>query len=790
MNRLITILISILLSHMALTAKKISGQVVDRDSVPVEFANITAFSNDSVVGGGVTDSDGFFRIEAGDGCDRVRISFVGYDDVILHTAVNASPSPSGEDFGRIILDHASTLLKEVVVKAPLIRREADRIVMNIAANPLAANKDAHELLKTAPGVWATDDALSIYGQSGTTVYVDDRKVNISGPQLMTYLKTIQSSSVATIEIIPKAGAEFNADSSGGVIRINLRRSRIDGLSGSAGMNITAGEYKQFANPFVNIGLHSGKWSYNFNGNLNGSPSDRHTSREESVSEVNSMSLKGISRHKNKVLQGNIMAGIFFDASPKDRLGLQIDWNPQKNSRSSESVTEKTTRETSSLTTGDYENSDLFHNLNVTFNWSRRLDEEGSVVKLISNYNYQYSSVDEDNRMSWSDTPTDSVFKTAGTNRYNIFVTELSVNKKFSPHWTLGAGAKYTLNDVANESFHHYLDDSGWIPDRGHDYDDSYNENIAAFYATVNGQSGRWKFKAGIRGEYFTTRGDMISGSRFDLFPNAALTFLMTERGDYTVSLGYHRNIHRPSFWSLNPTVRQVSDYSYSVGNPSLRPSFTDAISLDFLLAGKFTVATGYSRTADPIRQMFRSDSAHPERMYLTWGNTREANNGFLHADGFINITPWWNLYSSLTYIIASEPLTGDNPDRSDIQETFGYLQLIASTTFILPKGFNLTVSCFYNSKMRIGNISVSPILNINPTIQKRFGDNWSMSFSMENLMQRTSKIRTVSSGYDRLTSTKEHIAAKISATYNFNSGKRFKSRRIESSADNSRLTKD
>ncbi|MDE5808435.1 MAG: TonB-dependent receptor plug domain-containing protein, partial [Muribaculaceae bacterium] len=112
----------------------------------------------------------------------------------------------------------ATLLKEVVVKAPLVKREADRIVLNISANPLAANKNAQDLLKTAPGVWATDESLSIYGQEGTTVYIDDRKVNMSGAQLMNYLKSIQSSSIATIEIIPKAGAEYSADSSGGVIR--------------------------------------------------------------------------------------------------------------------------------------------------------------------------------------------------------------------------------------------------------------------------------------------------------------------------------------------------------------------------------------------------------------------------------------------------------------------------------------------------------------------------------------------------------------------------------------------
>lgn len=201
------IILSLFLCTISLaSAREIEGIVMDTDSIPIEFANVTAFANDSVVGGGITNTSGLFNIKVGSDCNRLRVSFVGYDDVILNFIQ--------QNMGRIVLQKTSTTLQEVFVKAPLIRREADRIVLNVAANPLNANKDAQELLKTAPGVWATDESLSIYGQGGTVVYIDDRKVNMSGNKLMTYLKSIQSSSIATIEIIPKAGAEYSADSSG------------------------------------------------------------------------------------------------------------------------------------------------------------------------------------------------------------------------------------------------------------------------------------------------------------------------------------------------------------------------------------------------------------------------------------------------------------------------------------------------------------------------------------------------------------------------------------------------
>lgn len=776
-RNLLIVLSLILFSVSSVWAKEIEGVVVDADSIPVEFANITAFANDSVVGGGITDANGLFRIEVDSDCNKVRVSFVGYDDVVL--------SSISRDMGRIILKQTSTTLQEIVVKAPLIRREADRIVLNVAANPLSANKDAQELLKTAPGVWATDDRLSIYGQGGTSVYIDDRKVNMSGNQLMTYLKSIQSSSIATIEIIPKAGAEYSADSSGGVIRINLKRNRVDGLNGSAGLNVTAGEYKQWINPFVNLGLHTGRWTVNFNGNVNGSPSERYTSHEETTNSAASQEMTGVARHKNKAIQGNMSLGIFYEPTDRDKIGLQFDYNPNKSRNQSTSETYMSSPDLNGSTSGSYNSQDRFHNFNVAFNWAHSTDSKGSVLKLISNYNYQSSSVDEDNVMRWSYLPNDSVYRTDSRNRYNVFVTDLSFRKVFNPSWNLNIGAKYTLNDVSNNSFHKFFKDGTWLMNPGFDYDTSYDENIVAVYATANGRAGRWNFKAGIRGEYSETNGGVANYDRFDLFPNANVSYSLTEKGDYTVAMGYYRNIRRPSFQSLNPVVRQISDYTYTVGNTNLTPSFTDAVSLDFVLAGRFTIAAGYSMTDNPIRQMFTSNPDYPERLYLTWDNEGKDRNIFIHGDGFINITKWWNLYSSLTYMITSQKLSD-----KDSFDTFGYLQLVASTTFLLPKGFNLTMSCFYNSKMKIGNITVFPILNLNPTLQKQFGKHWSVSVSLENMLQRKSKIRTESSGYNRFTFTKTYLSAKIGVTYKFNSGKGFSSPNIEKNTDNSRFSKE
>ena len=83
MKRTLIILDIILCSVFLASAQEIEGVVMDSDSIQIEFANITAFANDSVIGGGITDASGIFRIKIGPDCNRLRVSFVGYDDVIL-----------------------------------------------------------------------------------------------------------------------------------------------------------------------------------------------------------------------------------------------------------------------------------------------------------------------------------------------------------------------------------------------------------------------------------------------------------------------------------------------------------------------------------------------------------------------------------------------------------------------------------------------------------------------------------------------------------------------------------
>ena len=131
---------------------------------------------------------------------------------------------------------SSVMLDEVVVTANMVTREADRFVVNVAATPLSAGKTGKEMLALSPGVWITDKGdLSVNGRGGTQVIVNDRVLKETGEELVAYLENLKAEDILKIEVIPYAGAEYDANATGGVIKITLKKQREEGLEGAVSM---------------------------------------------------------------------------------------------------------------------------------------------------------------------------------------------------------------------------------------------------------------------------------------------------------------------------------------------------------------------------------------------------------------------------------------------------------------------------------------------------------------------------------------------------------------------------
>ncbi|MBQ5395933.1 MAG: carboxypeptidase-like regulatory domain-containing protein, partial [Alistipes sp.] len=127
------------------------GRVIDTKGQPVGYATIVALVGDEQVGGTTSDEQGNFSLTLPEGEYKLVIDFVGYKSVERTISM-----PEQAQLGDITLEEATTAIDEVVVKAQMIRREADRFVVDVANSDAAIGKDGTELLRQSPGVWVKD----------------------------------------------------------------------------------------------------------------------------------------------------------------------------------------------------------------------------------------------------------------------------------------------------------------------------------------------------------------------------------------------------------------------------------------------------------------------------------------------------------------------------------------------------------------------------------------------------------------------------------------------------------
>ena len=249
-------LMLLLCASAAMAAEGVRGRVINQKNEPVSYATVVAMAGIEQKGGATTDEKGEFVMRLADGEYSLVVEFVGYKS----SEQTIKVEQGGCNVGDVVLQEAATDIGEVVVKATMIRREADRYVVDVANSDAALGKDGVDLLRQSPGVWIQDDKISVNGASGTKLYINEREMKLDGTDLLTYIRSLKAEDIAKIEIVPQTGADHDADSSGGAIKITLRRRLENGVMGNVGIYSGIGKYGYDPYPYTRINANVGKFT--------------------------------------------------------------------------------------------------------------------------------------------------------------------------------------------------------------------------------------------------------------------------------------------------------------------------------------------------------------------------------------------------------------------------------------------------------------------------------------------------------------------------------------------------
>ena len=788
MGRVINILaiVAMLLGAVAMEAsaqvkQSLSGRIVSESGEAIAYATVVLTDEGSQVAGGATNANGEFTLSAPTGGYLLSVRYIGYKSVEREIVLEKSTN-----LGEITLESESTEIDEVVVTAQLIRREADRFVVDVANSPMSIGKDGEELLKSSPGVWIQDDAISINGNSGSKVYINDREVKMEKEQLIAYLRSLRADDIQRIEVIPQSGADYDASSSGGIIKITTKRHLNMGLMGSASLVAQASRGLYNVMPSVSLNYSQGK--LNAYGRIGVGTMRQNYITAEHTDYSNSTTIDAESELINKSLWGGGNVGVVYDINDRHSVGGEVEFNHYGGTGTTDTWSERQSLGAMTRSEGMYNNSSHVNVLTTTLNYIYKLDDSGSTLKFIGDYTRSFNP----NANGYIDSTMgrDSTYRDATRSLYQLATATIALDKNINQKLSIKAGVKYTYHNNSNVGIYEHLAEGAWITNTDRSYNIGYTENIGAAYLIASARLGRVSLVGGLRGEYtsFRSADGLVNQNYFDLFPNANISYSITKDGAYSLVAQYSRTISRPSFWALSPNETKISEYMIQRGNPNLKPSYDNSLSITGVLKYKYSITLGMSIKQNAQHQTTLQDSSNPEVLIMQHINYPTINSFFATANLPFQFTKWWSANVNLMAMYLGQRIFPDDPVRHNLMAMAN-----AQMTFTMPKNHFIELSGRYMHGVVAGNTRLSDMGNMNVAFKKRMLDNkLTLSLGVNNLIPVKQQITIEEASFKRTMIIDQpwmRPTFNFSVSYNFNAGKQFRAKSVESGSaeDRSRL---
>lgn len=615
----------------------ISGKVVDSNNRPIEYANVIILSNDAntFLKGTSTDGDGYFSLSAlAKETYVVKISFIGFEDFEQKIVLSGNL-----DLKTIQLSEIPESLDEVTViaKKPTITRKPDRLVFNVENTALTEGSTL-SVLKSTPGIIVSEGSINIKS-SAATVYINNRKVQLTSEELITLLESAPANSIKSVEVITNPPASYDADS-GSVINIIMSKNLVTGYRGSVFTNYTQGVF-----PRYNAGTSHYFKNNSINVNVNYSYSKQKINRDQD----DTVNFLDNANTIDQIWKSNINRNTW---SETHNLNLNFDYYIDDKNTLSLTSTGLYTPYSKYLIKNHTDIADpnlvllsgfTANNLsrNQTYNIGTDIIFQHNFENSASlSFNAHYTTYDYDrnqnvltNNFDSNYVFTDSSeFNTIANQQTNIVTGKVDYSLPINDSSSFEAGAKYS--NVITDSDITKLDIIGGTETVDENNTDAfeYDEKVLAAYSNYSVSWNKWDISLGLRVEQSNIEGKSATLNEtntqdyLDWFPNASLSYKLLE--DLSLTGNYKRSIARPSYTDLNPFTFYLNENSVVLGNPDLSPTYKDHFNfgLDFLKY--FTVSAYYDNFDGDIVELPRQNNATNIIAYTPTNLDKKVEYGF------------------------------------------------------------------------------------------------------------------------------------------------------------------
>ena len=583
----------------------ISGVIssLDNDEL-LEYATITLLNpqDKSVITGGISDNLGKFSIPVKVGTYDVLIEFISFKNLTLDKVELNNNIDLGKI--RLELDYEALGEVEIIAEETTVEVKLDKKIYTVGRDLSVRGGNAGDVLDNIPSVSVDlEGNILLRGNDAARILINGKPSSLVGID-SKFLQQLPSDAIEKVEVITSPSARYEAQGSGGIINIILRKSKKLGLNGS--LSSSVGDPKRNALS-SNLNYRNGKLNFfNSSGwNDNLSPGGGYNNSEYYNDDAPNTFFEEV-RERERSRSGyflnngiewylsdntSIVGSFFYNKA--DSENAQNNFINQVDSFGGDILNQ--TIQTENEISNDF-------NREYNFNYETNFDDTGQKLTVDLQFD---NSEDYENGDVLRDNELDEVINTKEeSNSYLIkadYVYPIGDNKQFE------AGIRISEDDNITDYKVFENIDSEIVEDLDQSNIFQYKEQINALYTQYGVKvEDKYSFLVGLRVEntikdinQLTTQ-DYINKNETGLFPTFNFGLELDE--NETLTFGYNRRIRRPWSRFINPFPSKTSPLNIFRGNPDLNPTYSNNIDFGYLkrFESSFTINTSayFQRSTD------------------------------------------------------------------------------------------------------------------------------------------------------------------------------------------------
>lgn len=726
---------------------EIKGKVVNSENKTIPYANILLLqaSDSTFVKGTSADDNGLFVLtEVKPNLYLLQASYVG-----IGSEPRALDIAKDVSLGALIIPLGTTDLEEVVVtaKRPTLQRLADRLVFSVE-NTVISQGSSWDILKSTPGVIVNQEELQIRGQSAT-VYLNDRKVQLSGQEVKDLLDGLSGTAIKSIEVIANPPARYEAEG-GPILNIVTAKNVIPGYKGSVN-----GSYTQAVFPKYSIGTShyykTEKLNLFANYTINPKKELRKTNKGINfIDNTNSIFSRWATQYNqvnsSQAQSANVILDYDFDDRNSVNLTSNIAFNPGQEQETFLTTDIRNVQNLIDSTFTTQNNANL-DNTNLAFDltYVHKLKKPGAKVSFNGHYTYYDGQTEQNLSSNYFDDNGSFIrnfgFDTDSQQDIQIFTGQADYS---SPLGNASIETGLKISSIASESnidFFNFVGADDQV-DASLSDNYTYDENVYAAYFSFVKNWEKWSMKMGLRGELTEATGTSLTLNEIntqDFFePFPSLYVLYSPSDKHSFSFDYGRNVDRPKYNDLNPFRFFFNENDFEEGNPGLKPSFSNNFNLNYTFNSEFFFDVYYRDNGKNIADLVFQNNTNQTLVELKQNVLGSKSYGldFTVSKG---IMPFWFLYAYVSLFHEEETfLAVESNNQQFTNEVDGVYGYLANYLTLSKDGtFTGELTMTYLSKFLFGSYVSDEEVNLTLGLRKSLFNNRAIiSVAAEDILER------------------------------------------------------